>query len=347
MKVAYQSIVLVGFVFAAAILVASAKSQTAMAATHEVTMTQPSFQSRTDATSKESSALPSNSALSLLDFRDSDVKFSLQSLMKSLRDGRHEGWVLAAYPDPKTSRPLIGAGFSLDVEELDHLQRDPLNPNQFLEPSSADLWQAAGLTSARLQSILEQFDRNLQRWKKKSYRRKIKAHTLVPQISEEEAMGLLRISALQAIHNARAYCRDFDRLTAAQQMALSQLVFQMGVNLEEFVQFLSALNHDAALQNAALQESTESEREHWKTVQQTLMESQWARRYTTRAVTVIAMFDPDYLEDPKGAQRRVEAVLRPPSKHHHKKKSHGDSVRARNDTGAIAKAAQKSTAVSQ
>ena len=48
--------------------------------------------------------------------RDADVKFRLETLMSMLRDSRHESWVLAAYPDPKTSRPLIGAGFSLDVE---------------------------------------------------------------------------------------------------------------------------------------------------------------------------------------------------------------------------------------
>ena len=155
--------------------------------------------------------------------------------MNTLRDSRHEGWVLAAYPDPKTSRPLIGAGFSLDVAATEHVQRDPLNPYPFIEPSSAQLWQAAGFDSARLQSILDQYDRDLKKWKKKNYRRKIKTHQLPPQLTEEEAMRLLRISTIQAIHNARAYCRDFDQLTASQQMALSQLVYQMGVNLEEFV----------------------------------------------------------------------------------------------------------------
>src|SRR5450755_3766206 len=93
----------------------------------------------------------------LLDFRDSDVKFNLQSLMSILRDHKHEGWVLAAYPDPKTSRPLIGAGFSLDVMATEHPQRDPLNPHPFMEPSSAQLWQAAGLEPDRLQRVLDQF----------------------------------------------------------------------------------------------------------------------------------------------------------------------------------------------
>ena len=255
-----------------------------------------------------------------LDFDVSGTKFSMDSLMRVLKDGQHEGWVLAAYPDPKTSRPLIGAGFSLDVEAREHVQSDPLNPNQFLEPSSAQLWQAAGLDSERLQRILEQFDRNLAKWNKRVYRKKIKAKQLPPQLTDTEAMQLLRVSALQATHNAKAYCRGYEQLTAPQQMALSQLVFQMGVNLEEFVRFLGVLNTDPALQNVALAEGgMDTQAEHWKAVQQTLIDSQWARRYTTRAVTVIARFDPTYEQDPKAAQQRIQAVLHPRAKHKRKK----------------------------
>lgn len=275
----------------------------------------------------------------LFDFQESDIKFSLNSLMKVLRDSRHEGWVLAAYPDPKTSRPLIGAGFSLDVATTEHLQRDPLNSRQFLEPSSAQLWEAAGLDSARLQTILEQFDRNLQKWGKKGYRRKIKMHTLPSQVTDEEATQLLRISAVQAIHNARAYCRNFNRLTAAQQMALSQLVFQMGVNLEDFVQFLTALNADGGTPDAVLVDVGADNGERWRAVQQTLIESQWARRYSSRAVTVIAMFDPNYLQDSKVAEARIQAVLRPP-KHRHKK-APARSVRAASQGGALEGAESK------
>jgi hypothetical protein len=265
-------------------------------------------------------APPTPVAQPALDFDISGTKFSMDRLMRVLRDGNHEGWVLTAYPDPKTSRPLIGAGFSLDVEAREHLQNDSVNPYQFLEPSSAELWQAAGLDSARLQRILEQFDRNLAKWNKKNYRRKIKTHQLKPQLTNPEAMQLLRVSALQATHNAKAYCRDYDQLTAPQQMALSQLVFQMGVNLEEFVQFLAVLNDDPMLQNVALTDGgTPSPVEHWKAVQQTLIDSQWARRYTTRAVTVIAMFDPSYEQNPKAAEQRIRAVLRPPAKHNRKK----------------------------
>jgi hypothetical protein len=268
----------------------------------------------------------------LFDFQDSDIKFNLQSLMNTLRDARHENWVLAAYPDPKTSRPLIGAGFGLDVMATEHPQRDPLNPHPFLEPSSAQLWQAAGLDSEKLQIILDQYDRDLQAWRKKNFRRKIKRHQLSPELTDEEAMGLLRISAIQAIHNARAYCREFDQLTASQQMALSQLVFQMGVNLEEFVQFLSAINDISYRDSAQPGSSLEPETAHWKTVQSTLIQSDWARRYTNRAVAVIAMFDPDYDKDPSEAERKVRAQVHPLVRHH-RKRPHAKSVQAGNHAG--------------
>ena len=257
---------------------------------------------------------PRDGAQVLLAFKDSDIKFSLASMMETLRDHRHEGWVLAAYPDPNTGRPLIGAGFSLDVQAAEHPQGDPFNPHPFLEPSSAELWQAAGLAPDQLQQILAQFDHNVSVWSPKTYRRKILHHTLTPQLTEEEATRLLRISTLQAIYNARGYCRGFDQLTGSQQMALSQLVFQMGTNLEQFVQFLDALNdNNNARELAQLDGYMESYPEHWKTVQGTLIDSQWARRYSSRASSVIAMFDPEYSQGPNEAEQRIEASLRPPA----------------------------------
>jgi hypothetical protein len=248
----------------------------------------------------------------LLDFKDSDIKFNLRTLMDILRDHKHEGWVLAAYPDPNTGRPLIGAGFSLDVQAVIHPQRDPLNPHEFVEPSAAQLWQAAGLPPDRLQQIIDQYDHNLAVWSKKTYHRKILRQTLTPQLTDEEATALLRISAIQAVVNARAYCRDFDQLTASQQMALSQLVFQMGINLEEFVGFLGVLNDpDGSRELPRLDGYLETSTEHWRTLQGTLIDSQWARRYTVRASAVIAMFDPRYSEEPNVAEQRVAGVLRP------------------------------------
>lgn len=268
------------------------------------------------ATDNAGRLLPANQRLQLFEYSDSQIKFNLADLMNTLRDHQHEGWVLAVYPDPKTSRPLIGAGFSLDVPAREHPQSDPLNPNHFLEPSSAQLWQAAGLYPERLQAILERFDRDLQTWSKKKYRRKVAKQALPPDLTEEEATALLRISSIQAVENARAYCRDFDALTASQQMALSQLVFQMGVNLEQFVGFLSAINGDNSYVDLSRADGgAESYEQHWKTVQQRLIDSQWATHYTTRATSVIAMFDPGYAQNSTMAKLSVQAVLVPPVQH--------------------------------
>jgi hypothetical protein len=265
---------------------------------------------------------------------DSNIKFKLGALMNILRDARHESWVLAAYPDPQTSRPLIGAGFSLDVRATEHLQSDLLNPHTFIEPSSALLWQAAGLNPRRLQIILDQFDRDLKTWKKKKFRRKIKTHQLSPELTDEEATSLLQVSVALAVHNARAYCREFDQLTASQQMGFSQLVFQMGVNLEEFTQFLSTINDLSYRNIEQLGGDPESEAEHWKAVQSTLIQSDWARRYTSRAVEVIAMFDPEYDENPTQAERQVRAVIHPLIVHRDKK-PHTKSVREQGTTPAM------------
>ena len=269
------------------------------------------------------SPAPTSAVTLLLNFRDADVKFDVSTLMDILRDRRHEGWVLAAYPDPKTRRPLIGAGFSLDLPERDHPQRDPLNPHPFLEPSSAELWQAAGLAPERLQDILTQFDERAASWSARKFRKEIKS--LEPEITDDEAAQLLRVAAIQAIENARAYCRNFDQLTGSQQMALSQLVYQMGVNLEEFSEFLTLINADstATIADAApeLAATADSGTEYWHTVQQSLMHSQWARLYRTRAVAVIAMLDPAYDDNPAAAERRVRATLRPAVLHRRGRRS--------------------------
>lgn len=258
----------------------------------------------------------------------SDIKFSFSRLTDILRDKKHEGWVLAAYPDPKTSDPLIGAGFTLSLPARSHLQSDPLNQRQFLEPSSEQLWQAAGLDNQRLQFILMDYQANLEAWGTRKYRKKIRQ--LPPQVTDEEALGLLRVAEVQAIHNARAYCRGFDQWTGSQQMALTQLVYQMGVNLEGFSTFLALINQDGRLENASYTEGISGDRQYWQEVQASLIHSQWARKYSTRAITVIAMFDPDYVESPSGAERRVKATLKP-AKHHrnnNKKKSKSRSASA-------------------
>ena len=268
---------------------------------------------------------PAPAAPQLFDFKDSDVKFDLERLMDTLRDRRHEGWVLAAYPDPKTSRPLIGAGFSLDLPAREHPQRDLLNPHPFLEPSSAQLWQAAGLDPERLQRILARYDQRKASWNKKRFRKQIK--TLAPDITDDDAEQLLRISAIQAIYNAKAYCRNFDRLTASQQMAMSHLVYQMGVNLEQFSTFLSLVNRD--FESATLlDQPTGGDADYWKSVQLSLTQSQWARLYRVRAASVIAMLDPRYSDNPSVAEHRVGAVLRPAVVHRHAGRRSGASLRS-------------------
>jgi hypothetical protein len=275
----------------------------------------------------------------LMSFQPSDVKFDLSDLMDILRDRRHEGWVLTAYPDPKTGRPLIGAGFSLDLPEREHAQSDPLNPHPFVEPSSAQLWQAAGLAPDRLQSILQVYSQRADDWSRRTYMRRLR--TLPSQITDDEATQLLRIAGIQAISNARAYCRNFDQLTASQQMAMSQLVYQMGVNLAEFDKFLNLLNDATGpvptqtptptqiqthMLDAALVTSAAPDTEHWNAVQRALVDSQWARKYRSRAISVIAMLDPQYLDDPRTAELRIHAELPAPVVHRRSRRR-GASVR--------------------
>jgi len=281
----------------------------------------------------------------LQSFRESDVKFDVDHLMSLLRDRKHEGWVLAAYPDPKTGQPLIGAGVSLDLPARDHPQRDPLNPNPFIEPASAELWQAAGLEPARLNQILDDFHQKLTLWDMHAYRSHIKE--LPSQITEEEANQLLRIAIVQSILNAKAYCRSFDRLTGSQQMALSQLVFQMGMNLEEFTLFLDLINSPGVPTDrsssvgrsdgiaAPIAKSVSAgDVAYWNGVQKSLIQSQWARLYRTRAVSVIAMLDPRYNQNPHMAERRVGAVLRPAVVHRRRGRSHASSQLASNSKHA-------------
>lgn len=245
----------------------------------------------------------------LLSFRPTDVKFDVDDLMDILRDKRHEGWVLAAYPDPKTAQPLIGAGFSLDLPERAHPQPDPLNHHPFIEASSADLWQAAGLPIGKLQGILTDYYERLAALDKREFRRQI--WSLEPQISDSDANALLRIGIVQAVENAKAYCRNFDRLSASQQMAMTQLVYQMGYNLQQFSTFLNLMNRDNVAESASV---ARADRAYWRQVQLSLVQSQWARLYRDRAKAVIAMLDPSYEADPTRAERRINAVL--PSRHH-------------------------------
>lgn len=276
-------------------------------APHQATL--PSPIASTAVSQTEMTAPPlSPAVLELTSFKESDVKFQLPTLLGLLRDRKHEGWVLAAYPDPKTSQPLIGAGVSLDLPAREHIQRDSLNPHQFLEPSSAEIWQAAGLDPERLRKILDEFNQHLAASNARQFRHQI--WDLPSQITDEEAESLLRVAAIQAIYNAKAYCRNFDRLTSSQQMAMSQLVYQMGVNLEEFSQFLNLVNREAN-ESSQARAIKAADSAYWKEVQLSLVQSQWARLYRVRAASVIAMLNPNYQQNPTGAEHSISRILRP------------------------------------
>jgi hypothetical protein len=91
------------------------------------------------------------------------------------------------------------------------------------------------------------------------------------------------------------------------------------------------MNQDGRLENASYTFGDYSDRQYWQDVQASLIHSQWARKYSTRAITVIAMFDPDYAESPSTAERRVKATLRPAKhrkSHPNKKKSKSRSATA-------------------
>jgi hypothetical protein len=324
MRVALRQPVFVILAVLCAGLSGGAAAQTAPATSQQVTDSllpaSPAFVGP-ETTSSSQLAADSSAVELLRSFNDADIKFDVRDLMEILRDRRHEGWVLAAYPDPKTGHPLIGAGFTLDLPGREHSQPDALNPHSFLEPSSADLWRAAGLDPGRLQSILDQYSGRFSLWKKKRFRQKIR--TLAPQITDDEATLLLRIAAIQAIYNAKAYCRNFDQMSASQQMALSQLVYQMGVNLARFDEFLSLLNDGkpAQVADASLESPAAGDLEYWRSVQHSLMQSQWAKLYRTRAIAVIAMLDPAYADSPATAEHLVSATLRPAVAHRRRGRS--------------------------
>ncbi len=297
-------------------------AQSAPVAADSPTLTEPRVVQTPSVSQATPIFAPSPAVRILEDFKQSEVKFDVNELAEILRDRRHEGWVLVAYPDPKTKQPLIGAGFSLDLPAREHPQPDSLNPHSFLEPSSADLWQAAGFDPARLDGILKVFYERRRTWSKRTWRKQMM--NLPEQISDAEAMELVRIGAIQAVYNARAYCRNFDELTGPQQMAMAQLVYQMGVNLEHFSGFLALVNPgtgpraEAVGMTATAQDgpvALDQTSEYWTGVQKSLMTTQWARLYRTRAISVIAMLDPAYVDDPTAAERRVGATLRPTVAH--------------------------------
>ena len=91
--------------------------------------------------------------------------------------------------------------------------------------------------------------------------------------------------------------------------------------------YQSSLAQPSDTTQTTSQTAVQTAGDYWNGVQHTLIDSEWARRYTTRAISVIAMFDPDYINDPHTAERRVEAQLPRPVKHPRKKTRHSQTKR--------------------
>jgi hypothetical protein len=279
----------------------------------------------------------------MFSFNEKDVKFPINDLMTTLKDNHHEGKVLTAYPDPATYLPLIYAGNSLGIPEPEalppHKQPDANNPVQFIEPSSETLWLASGLSIEKLRAIRSQCE---ERWAamyeatrknpkfrhsceekvkhqaRQEFLKRIRSGEWAPDITEGEGDRFLRTAIIQAVHNAKAYYPEekFNELTAAQQMALTEMVYQMGVNLEEFTTFLNKLNgNQLRVPKPSAEHAQEagdiSTGDYWKDLQKALGHSKWARHESRmRAIKVIAKLDPHYdFDHPQEAEHRVITLL--------------------------------------
>src|SRR5262249_13378844 len=87
------------------------------------------------------------------------------------------------------------------------------------------------------------------------------------------------------------------------------------VNAQEPASSPEAARATAVKEAAVVPVGFDQSPEYWLSVQKSLMGSQWAHKYRTRAVAVIAMLDPTYSDDPVAAEKRVGAVLKPTVSH--------------------------------
>ena len=125
----------------------------------------------------QSAQVPSEAAVSptvrmIANFRDwTSSSMSMRWWIFCATGGTKAGcWRLIPTQDRTAA---IGAGFSLDLPEREHTQTDPLNPHQFLEPSSAGPVVAAGFDPRRLDDILKVFYERKRQWSKRTWRRQI------------------------------------------------------------------------------------------------------------------------------------------------------------------------------
>src|SRR5258707_11245355 len=93
-------------------------------------------------------------------------------------------------------------------------------------------------------------------------------------------------------------------------MPMTNLVYQMGVTPEDSSPFFAKTTRG----NESVAEAetvAKADAAYWRSVQMSLVQSQWARLYRARATAVIAMLDPAYMKNPTRAERSVGVILRP------------------------------------
>ena len=91
----------------------------------------------------------------------------------------------------------------------------------------------------------------------------------------------------------------------------AQAVTEAASAPEAAAQEAGAQEPASAQEAAGVPVSLDQSPEYWLSVQKSLMGSQWAHKYRTRAIAVIAMLDPAYGDNPAAAEKRVGAVLKP------------------------------------
>jgi hypothetical protein len=108
-------------------------------------------------------------------------------------------------------------------------------------------------------------------------------------------------------------------MSASQQMAACQLVYQIGRKLDDYTdekgklhkgfhKFFAVANDISYRQENAAREKEPTQ--HWQQMQAELIDSQWFRMHSSRATRVIAMFDPIYDLNPSLAEQNVKALAR-------------------------------------
>jgi len=213
--------------------------------------------------------------------RDSDIKFNLRSLMSTLRDTSTK---LGAgrLSDPKQP-PANWRWFQPRSSVREHPQTIR-SIHSFLEPSSAQLWQAAGSTLRAFRPY-QQFDQDLAAWSKRKFPAQDPNHDLTPDLTGTKH-ATLRISASRRF-TKRAPIAVSLTVTAsadgAQPARLSD-----GRQSGRVHSLPWRINDDPLSRCLAVARRDGDRRQHWKTCKACSSRAT-GPALRTRAVAVIAM----------------------------------------------------------